>query len=87
VLCDQFDADGKHFIVAFAERAQPAAPAALSERETRVVELLISGWALKQIAYHLGLSEGAVASYAHRARKKLGARSRMALAEAFARRP
>jgi DNA-binding CsgD family transcriptional regulator len=85
ILCDQFDADGKHFVVAYAEGREARRPSALSDRETRVVELMISGWALKRIAYHLGLSEGAVASYAHRACTKLGVRSRVALAEAFAR--
>ena len=78
-LVDQFDSDGKHFIVAYAieddaRGHEPKAPEALSAREQRVMKLIAAGWSFKLIAYQLGISEGAVASYAHRARTKLRTR-------------
>lgn len=87
-LVDQFDHDGKHYVVVYASRPPTAGPAsrvdarpggrrtarrtnALSARERHVTALLASGWPYKRIAYYLGLSAGAVASYSHRARMKL----------------
>lgn len=78
-LVDQFDSDGKHFIVAYAIEddapgEEPKALEALSPQEQRVMNLIAAGWPFKLIAYQLGISEGAVASYAHRARTKLRTR-------------
>lgn len=87
-LVDQFDHDGKHYVVVYAPRApavtQPPPldarrdgrrtarkTSVLSARERHVTALLASGWPYKRIAYYLGLSAGAVASYSHRARTKL----------------
>ncbi len=86
-LVDQFDRDGKHYVVVYAPRpaASPTPSIAggrdapggktsvLSARERHVTALLASGWPYKRIAYYLGVSAGAVASYSHRARAKLAA--------------
>jgi len=83
-LVDQFESDGRHFVVAHVVE-QDLQERALSPRERRVVEYVAAGWAYKRIAYRLGLSHGAVTSYAHRAAEKLGVRGRVALAHAFRR--
>ncbi len=54
-------------------RPTPRKGGELSARERHVTALLASGWPYKRIAYYLGLSAGAVASYSHRARTKLAA--------------
>jgi DNA-binding CsgD family transcriptional regulator len=81
-LVDQFESDGRHFLVAYVPE-KDAGSAELSSRERRVAEHLAAGWSMKRIAYRLGLSEGAVASYAHRASTKLGVRGRIGLARAL----
>lgn len=51
----------------------------LSPRETEVLELLKQGNTNKQIALQLGMGSGTVNTHLHRARKKYGACSRLAL--------
>lgn len=82
-LVDQFESDGRHFVVAHAVAQEQERQ--LSPREQRVAEYLAAGWSFKRIAYRLGLSPGAVSSYAHRAADKLGVRGRVALAHAIRR--
>lgn len=85
-LVDQFDSDGREFIVAYA--VDDRAPGAvLSPQEQRVAEHVTMGWSMKRIAYRLGLTPGAVAGYANRACRKLGVRGRVALAHAIASQP
>jgi DNA-binding CsgD family transcriptional regulator len=81
-LVDQFESDGRHFLVAHVAEKDVGSPE-LSSRERRVADHLAAGWSMKRIAYRLGLSEGAVASYAHRASTKLGVRGRIALSRAL----
>lgn len=78
-LVDHFDTDGKRFVLAMenAPRVPPRAP--LTPRERRVVALAAMGHRDKEIAYILGLSVSSVSSAIHRARKKLGVRTRAEL--------
>ncbi len=78
-LVDQFDSDGRHFLVAYVvDEDRPGC--GLSQQERLVAEHLIAGWSMKRIAYRLGLTQGTIASYASRACRKLGVRGRVGLA-------
>ncbi|WP_394847855.1 LuxR C-terminal-related transcriptional regulator [Pendulispora brunnea] len=80
-LVEQFDHDGKRFMVAY--RNDVASPSAtfcnLGQRERQVATLAAMGHSNKLIAYELGLSVSAVSAYLTRAAKKLGVDSRVAL--------
>jgi DNA-binding CsgD family transcriptional regulator len=79
-LVDQFDSDGRRFLVA--RRNDPAfrSPRALSPRERHVAALAAVGHPSKIIAYQLGVSITAANATLNRALKKLGLRSRADLA-------
>lgn len=47
----------------------------LSERQRQVMQYLIDGLTLKEIAEALGISMGTISKYTQRARQKTGARS------------
>ncbi len=84
-LVDQFERDGKHFVVAYVtDDDVPLRDVPLSIQESRVAHYLVGGWSAKRIAYQLGIKPGTVANYAHRIYKKLGVRGRMDLALALA---
>lgn len=82
-LVDDFDSDGKRFVVAV-ENAPPTRPPRtdLSEREHQVMTQAHLGHTDKVIAYELGLSASTVRVLLHRATRKLGAATRQ---EALAR--
>ncbi|MFT3697782.1 MAG: helix-turn-helix transcriptional regulator [Kofleriaceae bacterium] len=82
-LLDEFDTDGKRFVVAIDNRPTHRVPRGeLSEREHQVLTQAELGHTNKEIAYELGLSSATVRVLVHRAAKKLGAATR---AEAIAR--
>jgi len=76
-LLDQFDSDGRRFVVAL-ENATPTRPPRrdLSDREHQVMTQAHLGHTNKVIAYELGLSASTVRVLLHRAAKKLGASTR-----------
>jgi DNA-binding NarL/FixJ family response regulator len=80
-LVDHFESDGRRYIVAVPNAPRSRDPRGLTDREQAVAELLALGQSNKRIAYALGVSEGTVAALAHRTLRKLGLRSRAALAE------
>lgn len=76
-LLDEFDTDGRRFVVAVNNRASArSARGELSEREHQVMSHAKLGHSNKVIAYELGLSASTVRVLMHRAVKKLGAKSR-----------
>jgi DNA-binding CsgD family transcriptional regulator len=79
-LVDYFDTDGKRFVVAMKNAPEVDRIGTLGAQELRVVALVAMGHRDKEVAYMLGLSLGAVTSALHRARAKLGVRSRAGLA-------
>lgn len=83
-LLDDFDSDGRRFVVAI-ENASPTRPPRkdLSEREHQVMTQAHLGHADKVIAYELGLSTSTVRVLLHRAAKKLGASTRREALERF----
>lgn len=76
-LLDDFDSDGKRFVVAV-ENSPPTRPPRkdLSEREHEVLTQAHMGHSNKVIAYELGLSDSTVRVLLHRAARKLGASTR-----------
>lgn len=76
-LLDEFDTDGRRFVVAV-ENAPPTRPPRkdLSEREHQVMTQAHLGHTDKVIAYELGLSVSTVRVLFHRAAKKLGTATR-----------
>ncbi len=76
-LLDDFDSDGRRFVVAI-ENAPPTRPPRkdLSEREHQVMTQAHLGHSDKVIAYELGLATSTVRVLLHRATKKFGASTR-----------
>lgn len=86
-LVDQFESDGRRFLVARVNERGSTRVAALTARETQVVELAALGHANKLIAYELGLSVATVARTLARAATKLGASTRVELIRQFLQQP
>ncbi len=82
-LVDEFETDGKRFIVA--RENEPISPPlpALSKRERQIVGYLAIGHTSKLIAYELGISDATVRVLLHRAMQKVKVTSRKDLVAAF----
>ncbi|MEO7108835.1 MAG: LuxR C-terminal-related transcriptional regulator [Polyangiaceae bacterium] len=82
-LVDQFENDGKRFIVA--RENEPISPPLpnLSKRERQIVGYLVAGHTSKLIAYELGISDSTVRVLIHRAMQRLKVKTRSGLAAAF----
>lgn len=83
-LVDQFDSDGRRYVIAEPNSPPLAASAALSTREAQVVACARLGHANKLIAYELGVAESTVAGHLARAARKLGFASRLELVRSAA---
>ncbi len=75
-LVDQFESDGKRWIVAYSNAPKTTGPDSFTEREREVVALTLVGRSPKLIAYELGLSSSTVRVHLANASRKLGARTR-----------
>ncbi|HEX2734157.1 MAG TPA: helix-turn-helix transcriptional regulator [Polyangiaceae bacterium] len=87
-LIDQFESDGRRYVVAVENALAPKAPDGLALREQQVVAAAASGRTTKLIAYELGLNASTVRVLLSRAARKLDLRSRaelVALYRAYAR--
>jgi DNA-binding NarL/FixJ family response regulator len=82
-LVDQFDRDGRRFLLAQRNDAALVGAGRLTERERQVAAFAALGHPNKLIAYELGLSTTTVATHLSHAAKKLGLRSRAALIRAL----
>jgi DNA-binding NarL/FixJ family response regulator len=82
-LVDRFEADGRRFIIAHPNAPDAPDPRALTPRERQVAGYVALGQSNKLIAYELGISPSTVGVLVGRAAKKLGAKSRAALASTF----
>ncbi|MDQ3032587.1 MAG: LuxR C-terminal-related transcriptional regulator [Myxococcota bacterium] len=78
-LVEQFDADGRRFMLAHRNPEDVRDPRGLSMMEVRVVGLAVRGYSDKLIAYHLGIAEGTVSSHLTHAMSKLKIANRVAL--------
>ena len=74
-LLDQFDSDGRRFVVARRNDPEAPFPLNLTERERQVLIYRVLGHPLKLIAYELGLGMSTVSAALSRALTKLGADS------------
>ncbi len=83
-LVDQFDHDGKRYIVAYKNDPAPPASASpsLTEREAQVLGWLAQGHSNKLIGYELGIAPSTVAMHLGTAAAKLGTKTRVALVQA-----
>jgi DNA-binding CsgD family transcriptional regulator len=75
-LVEQFESDGRRYLLARRNDSQVGGIDALSDRERQVVGFAALGHTNKLIAYELGIAAGTVGALLHRAARKLGARSR-----------
>jgi DNA-binding CsgD family transcriptional regulator len=82
-LVDEFDSDGRRFVVAKRNTITPRPWDALSDREAQILAYLAEGQAPKLIAYQLGLSTAAVAAALARTMRKLSVDSRLELVTAY----
>jgi len=78
-LVDEFERDGRRYIVARPNRPAPAPLDRLSPRETEVVRAAAFGHSNKLIAYELGIAPSTVSSCLRRAIDKLGVRDQIEL--------
>jgi DNA-binding CsgD family transcriptional regulator len=74
-LVDQFESDGKRFVVARTNALPLESTDLLTAREQEVLALLMQGHSNKLIAYELGITASTVRVLAARATDKLGASS------------
>lgn len=79
-LIDQFEADGRRYLVARRNDAAIDAGSAASERERQILGFAALGKPIKLMAYELGLSSSTVSHHLSRAMRRLGARHRGELA-------
>jgi DNA-binding CsgD family transcriptional regulator len=82
-LLDQFESDGKRFVVARENAPRPPGPAALTERERQIVGYAALGHDNKIIAYDLGIAHATVKVLMARAAAKLGVRARSDVITAY----
>jgi len=82
-LLEQFERDGKRYIVAVENASWMEAPELLAPRERQVVAAAVAGRSNKLIAYELGLSHSTVRVLLARAAKKLRVKTRQELIAAY----
>lgn len=80
-LVERIDSDGRRFLVARENRPDSIASHALTPRERAVIERVVLGGTLRQVAYELGLAESTISENLRRALTKLGIRNRAELLE------
>jgi len=78
-LVEQFDVDGKRYLLAHRNPEDVRDPRGLSAMEARVVGLVVRGYSNKLVAYHLGIAEGSVGNHLASAIRKFGVRDRVEL--------
>jgi DNA-binding CsgD family transcriptional regulator len=78
-LVDQFERDGRRYLVAVPNETRPAPHTSLTEQERRVIGGVVAGHSNKLIAYELGVSPSTVATHLSRAMGKLGVHTRVEL--------
>ncbi len=78
-VLDQFDSDGRRFVVAIENEPQVAMDRALTRRERQAVDLVAIGYSDQIAAYALGLSTSSIRTHIDRSLSKLGLTSRLDL--------
>jgi DNA-binding CsgD family transcriptional regulator len=86
-LVEQFDSDGRRFMVARRNDPQVTDPRALSLRERQVLAYVAMGQPVKLIAYSLGVSQSSVSTTRRTAMRKLGLQTAADVVRLFAEAP
>jgi DNA-binding CsgD family transcriptional regulator len=86
-LIDQFDSDGRRFMVARRNDPQVTDPRALNLRERQVLAYVAMGHPAKLIAYSLGVSPSSVSTTRRTAMRKLGLQTTADIVRLFASAP
>jgi DNA-binding CsgD family transcriptional regulator len=86
-LVEQFDSDGRRFMVARRNDPQVTDPRALNLRERQVLAYLAMGQPPKLIAYSLGVSPSSVSTARQSAMRKLGLKTTADVVRLFAEGP
>lgn len=82
-VLEEFDSDGRRFIVARPNAPRPDPQQGLTERESQVAALLVAGHSNKLIAYELGVSSSTVSTHVTAIAAKLGTKTRIQLIQAL----
>lgn len=83
-LLDEFEADGKQYVLAAADVGRkPSPPQRLTSREKQVLTLAATGLTNKEIAFELGVTATTVRVLIARAAHRLGVLGRNAVVAAF----
>jgi DNA-binding CsgD family transcriptional regulator len=82
-LVDEFESDGKRFVVARENEPHAMELAALSKRERQIVGYVVLGHATKLIAYELGIADSTVRVLLRRAMRRLNVSNRETLVAHF----
>ena len=80
-LLDQFDRDGRHYLVLRRNAPHTPDPRALTEREVQIIHYAAEGHTDRWIGARLGVRNSTVATHRTRAMLKLGIRSRAILSQ------
>src|SRR5262249_12490914 len=86
-LVDQFDSDGRRYLIACPNEPHGVPVSALSARERQVLGLAAHGHPFKVISYELGLHVSTGATHLKRAMSKLAIDSRRQLLALLSRTP
>lgn len=82
-IFDQFDADGRRFLIVRRNTAKTDPNAKQSAREQQIQTLVTLGHSNKAIAYELGLSVSTVSSHVSHLKRRFGAKTRAELIRAM----
>jgi DNA-binding CsgD family transcriptional regulator len=82
-LVDQFDSDGRRYLLARKNDPETSGLGSLTERERCAVGYAAQGYTNKVIAYEMGIAASTVSVLLLRAARRLGAGSRAELIRAF----
>jgi DNA-binding CsgD family transcriptional regulator len=82
-LVDHFESDGRRYLLARRNDSRGDGAATLTDRERQALGYADIGHSNKLIAYEMGISPLTVGVLLHRAARKLGAKSRAELLEAY----
>ncbi len=80
---ERWESGGRRFLLVYANAPHRADPRALLPAEQQVAELVALGASLKEVAYALGIAEGAAQRALAQALRKLGSKTRADLAALF----
>lgn len=78
-LVDQFESDGRRYLVAVPNRPEVPSARLFTSTEARILGAMLMGHPNKLIAYELGIAPSTVGTHIARAAAKLGVRGRVAL--------